>query len=50
MRTGMSVSNMPVLTAYFPMLAYGILGKSDLFVPLDTRGLPYRANGLPYPY
>ena len=33
-RTGIK---MPVLTAYFPVLAYGILGKGGLFVapPLD---------------
>ncbi len=35
-RTG---SNLPILTAYFPVLAYGILGKSGLFVapPLEDR-------------
>ncbi len=37
---------MPVLTAYFPVLSQGILGK--VAPPLEDR-LPYGANGLVYP-
>ncbi len=38
-----------VLPAYFPVLAYGILGKGGLFAEPIHRRLPYWANGLFYP-
>ena len=37
--------SMQVFIAYFPVLAYGILGKDVLFVAPILEDLPYWANG-----